>query len=184
MNTLPKPVSAVLLLAPTGAVAQDRIAATASDWIALEDPLDETAGDLYCLDVSGTVVDAPLLMQAHTCKEPPVEDQLFTVDYPRLGNISVTDYDYCVAPRRVGAGATVFTTACRRDTKQRWISTPDGQIHPSGDTSLCLTVDDAAAGTPAGGGGDYWKRTLSLQACDDFDPEYNTWIIPGGSIGR
>ncbi len=39
-------------------------------------------------------------------------------------------------------------------------------------------------GTPAGGGGDYWKRSLTLEACADFEPEFNTWLVPGASVGR
>jgi hypothetical protein len=165
-----------LALVAAPAVAQD------SGLIPLDDPLDQPAGDSYCVDVSGLVVDSGIMMQAHTCKSPITEDQVFTVDEPLLGNVSVTDYDLCVTASRVAAGARLVTAECTRAATQRWVSSADGQIHPTGDRSLCWTVDARPRGAPAGGG--YLKRTLTLQACADFDAEYNTWVVPGGSVGR
>ena len=109
-----KRLTTLLLLFPaSAALAQD------SGFIPLEDPLDEV--DAYCTDVSGTMVDTAIQIQVHTCKDPATEDQLFSVDVPRLGNISVEDYDLCLAPRRVAEGAPLFTTPCTRDSKQHWI---------------------------------------------------------------
>jgi hypothetical protein len=171
-------MTTLLLLLSGPAVAQD--AAILSDYIELEAPLDQPAGEFYCADVVGMDVDVDLRVQSHTCKAPR-NDQLFTVNTPRMGNVYVTEHDLCVEARIVTEGAELYTAECRRSPTQRWRSTPDGQIHPASDASLCWTVNPGPTGDVAGGGN--LKRTLTLRPCADFRPEYNTWVIPGGSIG-
>jgi hypothetical protein len=173
----------LLFLCSGAAFAQDMPEPPANpNFILLADPLDETRGDMYCADVAGSDVTSGNLMQAHTCKDP-ANDELFTTDSPRLGNVLVTDHDLCVLARRVEAGAQLNIGACRMDSRQRWISSETGQIHPVDDETLCWTVSTAPRGLPAGAGGDHLKRALTLQPCDDFDSKYNTWILPGGHVG-
>ena len=164
----------LLLLGAATAMAQD------SGWIQLEDPLDQPAGDHYCADVVGTEVEPGLILQAHTCKGVGTDDQVFTIDAPRTGKISLPDYGLCVAAESVAAGSSLFVTDCERDSEQRWVSTPDGQIHPADDESLCWTVGEGR-GEPAGGG--FLKRSLTLEACVDSGERYDTWTVPE-SIGR
>jgi hypothetical protein len=165
---------AIALLLSASALAQD------SGVIRLEDPLDETGRDHYCADVVGTVVEPRLTIQAHTCKSA-TNDQLFATDSPRVGNISLPDDGLCLMAQRAVAGASIVTAACARDSRQRWLSTADGQIHPVDDESLCWTVSE---GRGEFAGGDYLKRTLTLEQCADFGPRYNTWTLPVGSVGR
>ena len=162
----------LFLLGAAAALAQD------SGWIQLEAALDEA--DHYCADIVGTDVEADLDLQAHTCKPGPIEDQVFTIDAPRTGKISLEDYGLCVAADRIAEGASLFVTACARQPQQRWVSTPAGQIHPADDESLCWTVSQGR-GEDAGGG--FLKRGLTLEACADFGARYNTWILPD-AIGR
>jgi hypothetical protein len=158
----------------------DAFAATPSGFLALRAPLDQPAGERYCADVIGMVVDADLRIQAHTCKAPS-NDQLFSTDVPRLGKIYVTDHDLCIEATASDVGATMFTAECGATPTQRWTSSA-GQIHPADDATLCWTVDARPVGEPAGGGN--LKRDLTLQPCADFDAEYNTWNVPGAPIGR
>jgi len=164
----------LLFLGAAAALAQD------SGWIQLEDPLDQPAGDHYCADVVSTAVEPELDLQAHTCKGTGTDDQVFTIDAPRAGKISLPDYGLCVEAESVAAGSSLFVTACARASQQRWVSAPDGQIHPADDASLCWT---AAEGRGADAGGGFLKRGLTLEACADFDARYNTWIVPS-AIGR
>jgi len=163
----------LLFLGATAALAQD------AGLIQLEDPLDQPAGDHYCADVVGTDVEAGLTMQAHTCKGRGTDDQVFTTDAPRTGKISLSDYGLCLMAERVAAGSSIVTAACGRDSRQLWVSTRNGQIHPADDESLCWTAGEGRS-EPAGGG--FLKRALTLEACADFGARYNTWIVPG-SIG-
>ena len=163
----------LLLLGCARATAQD------SGVVRLEDPLDET-GRGYCADVVGTAIASGLRIQAHTCKRA-TDDQVFTTDEPRLGNLSLADHDLCLTAQRVAAGTSIVTSECNRDSRQRWVSTPDGRIHPVDDDTLCWTASEGR-GAPAGGAS-YLKRTLTLEPCADFAARYNTWILPGGSVG-
>ena len=157
----------LLLLGAAAALAQD------SGWIQLEAPLDESRH--YCADVVGTDVEPDLLLQAHTCKRGMLDDQVFTIDAPRTGKISLPDYGLCLMAESSAAGASIVTTSCIRDPRQLWSSTADGRIHPADDGSLCWTVAEGR-GEDAGGG--FLKRVLTLEACADFAARYNTWIAP------
>ena len=144
-------------------------------------------GEYYCLDIFGSTVQDNDGMQVHTCKDRPrpAEDMDFTVNAPSVGYINVTQVDdLCVAMQRPVAGAHLNVVACSSDDPrqlQQWVSDAAGQIHPASDSSLCLTVaEDWMCGNP---GCTNYKRILTLQACADFDTRYNTWSIPGGSVG-
>jgi hypothetical protein len=167
-------VRMLLFLGAAAALAQD------AGLIQLVDPLDQPDGDRYCADVVGTDVEARLTIQAHTCKGRGTEDQIFATDAPRTGKISLPDSGLCLMAQRVAAGSSIITAECGRDSRQRWVSGADGQIHPVEDRSLCWTVRDGR-GEPAGGG--YLKRVLTLEPCADFGVRYNTWILPD-PIGR
>jgi hypothetical protein len=154
--------------------------------IVLVDPLNEAAdGDFYCFDVWGDTVENPDGTQAHTCKNRPVEaeDQIFTIDSPNPGNIQVTlieAEDLCVEMARPRAGAELSIVPCSTSSRQLFASDAAGQIHPASDTSLCLTVSHTRmCGNPSCSN---YKRTVALQRCAG-DEKFNTWSIPGGSLG-
>jgi hypothetical protein len=157
----------------------------ASGSIILVDPLEEAAdGEFFCGDIVGLGIDEGDRMQARTCSSRllPPEDMDFTIDYPRSGNIYVTQADLCVEAQRLRAGSYLTVVACSaRDERQQWDSKVDGQIHPASDESLCWTVGPGlACGEPHCT--DY-KRTLTLQPCADYDTTFITWSIPGGAVG-
>jgi len=144
-------------------------------------------GEYYCLDIFGSTVSENDGMQVHTCKDRPrpAEDMDFTVNAPSVGYINVTQVDdLCVAMQRPVAGSRLNVVACSSTDPrqlQQWISDEYGKIHPASDSTLCLTVaEDFMCGNP---GCTNYKRILTLEACADYDTRYNTWSIPGGSIG-
>jgi Ricin-type beta-trefoil lectin domain len=154
------------------------------NFIVLADMLDE-APDMqhYCADVAGSDVKTGTHMQAHTCKVP-TDDELFTTNSPKRGNIYVTDHDMCITAESIAIGSELIVKPCRTTSAtQIWQSTIDGKIQPRSDASLCWTVDTKIHGHVAGAMGDHLKRVLTLQVCDDFDDKYNTWILPGGFVG-
>lgn len=155
------------------------------NFIVLVDQLDEDRdADWYCVDVAGTDVTSGNKLQAHTCKEP-VNDELFETNAPLTSNIYVSNHNVCVAAASVAAGSELVVEKCSAsETRQRWSSTPDGQIQASSDSTLCWTVSDEAGGSPAGASGDHLSRTLTLEPCADHDAKYHSWALPGGYVGR
>lgn len=167
----------VLLSIASAAFAQDTGTPANPGHLAVLEYLDSTYP--YCADVIGGTPEVGKILQTHDCHErmgviPP--DQEFTSDYPNVGNLYLTQVDLCISASRLVAGARLTVAECSsRDRHQLWVSTDDGQIHPASDTDLCWTMDDHL--------GTSHKRDLTLEACSDYDSQYNTWQIPGGSVG-
>ena len=137
----------------------------------------------YCADIIGGSVEDGEILQAHTCSTGPsgdiTPDQEFTTDTPNVGNLYITQADFCVSASRLAAGSHLVVADCAsRDRRQMWTSSADGQIHPASDSSLCWAVEAKPPSAPGG-----HKRTLSLQACSDVNSRYTVWLIPGGSVG-
>jgi hypothetical protein len=157
-----------------------------SGQIFLVDELNEIVdGDFYCFDVWGDTVENPDGTQVHTCKNrrKPAEDQLWIIDSPNLGNITVELVDgLCVEATTVHAGSGLIVTTCSSSANQLWYSDGDGQIHPASNTNLCWTVATTRmCGNPSCSN---FKRTMELEKCASAsDPKFITWSIPGGTIG-
>ena len=171
-----------------GALAQD------SGMIQLADELDEAAdGQYYCFDAFGDWLDEDDGIQTHTCKDRPhglSEDQDWTVHYPLLGQVSPTqwdgsDYPLCVTADRLVAGGWLHIEQCsaRYDRHQQWYADTDGIVHSDYDSTLCWTIDRGVHGRCGDELCDNYKRNVTLQDCASFDPKWETWIIPGGTIG-
>jgi hypothetical protein len=167
----------VLLSIASAAFAQDTGAPANPGHLALLEYLDSTYP--YCADVIGGTPTVGKILQTHDCHErmgviPP--DQDFTTDYPDVGNLYLTQADFCISAGRLIAGSRVTVAECSAtDRHQLWVSTDDGQIHPASNTALCWTMAETL--------GMSHKRDLTLENCADFDSKYNTWQIPGGSVG-
>ena len=157
------------------------------NFIVTIDQLDEHwDNDFYCADVTGDVVTAGVPLQAHTCKEPN-NDELFETNAPLPGQIWVSDHRMCLALAFAGKGSLklVVVEPCDMkglDPDQLWQSTPDGQIHPQSDGSLCWVIGDEP-GVEHGGGGDHLNKTLSVDTCKDHDPIYTQFHMGRGFVG-
>ena len=80
----------------------------------------------------GSRLDRPL--QAHTCK-PGGADELFLVNHPAAGQLSMPAYDLCLEAE----GNVVFVRACSDSDAQRFKVGSDGTVR-TGDGYLCLSV--------------------------------------------
>ena len=127
-------------------------AATSSDsadinlvFIQLTDLLD--GPQFYCLDVpgSGTGVRLHVALQDHTCKLiETAEDELFALDYPWTGQISMDAYYLCLEADGTTAGSLIFLRPCSDSPKQ--IFKLDSDIIRLGDGiqyGLCVASDPA-----------------------------------------
>jgi hypothetical protein len=157
------------------ASAQDTGAPANPGWIEVA----ELPGD--CADVITGRANPGEPLQVHAChlRDGAIPgDQEFTTDTPRVGNIYITQADFCVEAERVEAGAGLIVARCSTGPRQRWVSTDDGQIHPKSDTTLCWAV---GGNRPGPGGGH--TRELTLEVCSDVAARLTAWSIPGGSVG-
>ena len=150
-------------------------------FITLVADLDPRVDGDYVWDAAGGSAESGDRVQAHSLHHRPMgpaPDQQLTTDYPNLGNIYVTQADLCVAARRVLAGAQLYVTECSTSTTQSWIASSDGRVHPTDDTSLCVTI---ARGMP--NGISLYNRDLTLEPCADYPLRLTAWSVPGGSLG-
>jgi hypothetical protein len=159
-------------------------------FIVLIDQLDEAIeNDFYCADVAGSEVAADAILQAHTCKEP-THDELWETNSLLTGNIYVSDHNLCVTasgPPMLPpvAGAKISVQLCDPiNTHQFWMSSPEGEIRPVDDLTLCWTVSRELIGDPAGASSDHLQREMTLESCKEYDGKYNRWILPGGFVGK
>ena len=143
--------------------------------IQLIDPLDEP--EYYCVDVrgfgSGAQLDRPL--QAHTCK-PDGEDELFLVNHPAEGQLSMPAYDLCLE----ADGGEVFVRPCSDAPAQRFKVIPDGTVR-TGDDRLCLAT--APGDGEEAGGASHLRRDLLLEDCAQGQRHLSQWLLPGKNPG-
>lgn len=180
--------AAVLLLAAGTGVGAQSASGTASaidvdaavaggTLIQLGDALDEP--QYYCIDVPGfgarLNLDAALM--AHTCK-PGAADEMFAVNQPAAGNLSMSAYDLCMQADSAEAAAQLHLEECGDTALQRFTYDSEGALALSG-TELCIAVPPDA-GQPTGGPS-HLRRDLLLQPCDSVEPALSRWLFPGPS---
>ena len=143
--------------------------------IQLADPLDEP--EYYCVDVPGfgARLNLGAALMAHTCK-PGADDEMFAVNRPRPGNLSMPAYELCLAADSATGGAHLHLQECSDHALQRFAHHTGGLLVLSG-TELCLAVAPEA-GRPTGGPS-HLRRDLSLQPCSATEPELTSWQFPG-----
>ena len=157
-------------IAPT-TVRDDRV------FIQLTDPLDEP--EYYCVDVpgAGRGVRLQSALQAHTCK--PIDtaaDELFTIDYPKAGQIYMEAYQLCLEAENAGEGSALRLQPCSDSENQ--LFTLDGDIislDSERQDGLCLAVDPEP-GIPTGGPS-HLRRTLTLESCETTSPSLLRWSL-------
>ena len=141
--------------------------------IQLIDPLDEP--EFYCVDVrgfgSGSQTDRSL--QAHTCK-PGGEDELFLVNHPAAGQLSMPAYDLCLEAE----DEEVYTRTCTDSSSQVFDIGSDGTVR-TGDGQFCLAVTPGEG--EQAGGVSHLRRDLLLVDCTEGQRHLARWILPGSN---
>ena len=149
--------------------------------IQLLDPLDEP--EYYCVDVPGFGRSLNLqgALTAHTCK-PGADDEIFLLDAPSSGRISMPAYSLCMEASGVAAGATVHLADCAASPLQRFRYTDGARIRLVNDVGedLCLTVA-SGAGEPTGGPS-HLRRNLSLESCDQVEAARSRWTVGSATV--
>ncbi len=155
----------------------DAPADAVSGLIELDDPLDEP--ELYCIDVAGfgESIDLESALRAHTCTGN--EDQVFTVNAPGEGQISLDAFDRCIEAEDPTEGAQLLVESCSDTSLQRFTYTDAHEIRLSEASDLCLAVADEP-GEPTGGPS-HVVRDLALESCDQTDASLARWT-PGSEI--
>ena len=180
----------LLLAAGTGGVgaqsesgAAPAIDADAADaggtLIQLADALDEP--QFYCIDVPGfgARLNLGAALMAHTCK-PGAADEMFAVNQPAAGNLSMPAYDLCMQADGTEAAAQLHLKECADTELQRFTYDSEGALALFG-TDLCVAVSPDA-GQPTGGP-NHLRRDLLLQPCASVQPALSRWLFPGPSPG-
>ena len=107
----------------------------------LVNPLDDPG--YYCIDVAGFGSGAQIrsALQAHTCKPNDNDDQRFT-RRPVSGQLYMDEYDLCLQPENLVAGADLYLRECSETPLQAFEITEDGLIRLGGDGpgELCVAV--------------------------------------------
>ena len=145
--------------------------------IQLADPLDEP--EYYCIDVPGfgARLNLGAALMAHTCK-PGAADEMFAVNRPAAGNLSMPAYDLCMQADGTEAAAELHLEECADSELQRFTYAPEGALTLSG-TDLCIALAPDA-GRPTGGPS-HLRRDLLLQPCDTVESALSRWMFPGPS---
>ena len=115
--------------------------------------------------------DRPL--QAHTCK-PGAEDELFRINHPSEGQLSMPAYDLCVEAE----GNQLYTRSCSDVPAQSFEVLPDGTIR-TGDGQMCLAI--APGDGEQTGGPSHLRRDLLLMACAEGQRHLARWVLPGSN---
>jgi hypothetical protein len=140
--------------------------------------LDDFRG--YCLDIKGykSKAQANKGLQAHTCYSYQgniAVDQGFTAFNSTKKKFFLPAFDVCLEAASTVPSAKTRLRKCRLERLQEFQWDDNGEIHPSGNIKLCLTV---AQGTPKKGRGGspvHLMRDLSLELCSEPLRPYQTW---------
>lgn len=174
----PTPTAAVPTPAtpPTTGIDVDPATAEAT-LVQLIDALDES--EYYCVDVPGfgRSLQLEAALMAHTCK-PGADDEMFAVNRPGPGNLSMPAYDLCMEADAAGSPVQLYLRECTDSTLQRFDFDPDGRLVLSG-MGLCMAVSPED-GEPTGGPS-HLRRDLLMLDCAETEPALSQWAFPGSS---
>lgn len=163
-------------------------AATAlSAGIAQAEPVEIYLADLldnvqngYCLDIAraqGDAADPADGLQGHTCYSPSGElgvDQAFDSDQFADGILYMTEFDVCAEVTSTDAGTSIGLSTCDGSDAQSFTFTGEGTITPASAPEMCLTL---AEETRTGRSDANQIKVLSLEACDDSNSAYQSWLV-------
>ena len=165
---------------PSADLSVERVPTTVG-LIQLRDPLDEP--EYYCVDVPGvgTSLNLQGALTAHTCK-PGAGDEIFRMNSPSEGQISMPAYNLCMEAGGPEAGHTLHLADCSSARLQKFRYFDIGQIrlvHGSVG-GLCLTVA-SGAGEPTGGPS-HLRRGLTMEACDQVEVARTLWTVGSPTV--
>lgn len=156
-------------------------AVVADTLVQLLDPLDEP--EYYCIDVPGFRQSLNLdgALTAHTCK-PNADDEMFTFNYPAVGQFYMPAYERCMEARSAEASAELSMAECTDSPLQQFSYYDDGSIQLKGNAAIpfCIAVADQA-GEPTGGPS-HLRRDLMLSPCADVSTTLSQWDLPGPTV--
>jgi len=93
------------------------------------------------------------------------------------GPLYFLEYDVCVQAATLSEGESVTVDHCTGGVDQSWVMSSAGQLSPSGNIELCLTLEKGRieAGTPANMD-QYWIKKLTLEVCDKAFAARQQWV--------
>jgi len=174
---VPTPVAEPTPAAPSTAGIDVDPATAEATLVQLVDVLDEP--EYYCVDVPGfgRSLQLEAALMAHTCK-PGADDEMFAVNRPGPGNLSMPAYDLCMEADAVGSPVQLYLRECSDSEMQRFELDSDGGLVLAG-TGLCMVVSPED-GEPTGGPS-HLRRDLYMLDCDEAEPALKQWTFPGSS---
>ena len=132
----------------------------------------------YCIDISGgqgAQADPAAGLQGHTCYSPKGEifvDQGFDSDQFADGVFYMPEFDVCMQPVELAAGAELELVDCDGSDAQQFVFDGEGVISPAADERLCLTLGED---TRFGRSQENQIKELTLAACSDDAAASQTW---------
>ena len=145
--------------------------------VQLVDALDEP--EYYCVDVPGfgRSLNLGAALMAHTCK-PGADDEIFAINRPAAGNLSMPAYDLCMEADRTDSPVQLYLRECSDSATQRFGFDAGGGLVLAG-TGLCMAVSPED-GEPTGGPS-HLRRELHMLDCAETEPALGQWTFPGRS---
>ena len=173
----PTPTAAPTPAAPSTTGIDVDPAKAEATLVQLVEALDEP--EYYCVDVPGfgRSLDLGAALMAHTCK-PGADDEMFAINRPATGNLSMPAYDLCMEADGTASPAQLYLRECTGSTLQRFEFDPDGRLALS-DAGLCMAVSPGD-GEPTGGPS-HLRRDLLMLDCAGTEPALGQWTFPGRS---
>jgi len=142
--------------------------------------LDEPRG--YCIDMVGykerARTDRPL--HAHTCysyQGSIAVDQGIDRQLASRGIFRFPHFDVCMMIAQARAGEPVALGKCGDISGQRFRFTAAGEIQPSADQGICVTVADGSGREGGGGQPVHLIRSISLEACSENAAARQRWQL-------
>jgi triacylglycerol lipase len=138
----------------------------------------------YCLDIPGfgprMRKDAPI--NTHTCKynRPGFSvDEEFEVT--ELQQLRMPEYDLCLSAGSFETGADVFTIDCAKENAHAWAIHANGNVTPSGNPGLCLTLGSERVYVNSSPGNliPNSTRSISLLDCAEDREQFQAWKWSG-----
>ena len=180
----PPPTQTVLsgdTVSPTPPTEAETESTATVGLIQLMDPLDEP--EYYCVDVPGFGRNLNLngALTARTCK-PRADDEMFLLDLPSPGQISMPAYSLCMEASDEAAGSSVHLADCSAEPLQQFQYTHNAQIRllNGAADALCLAVA-SQAGEPTGGPS-HLRRELTLESCELVEAARSRWTVGSATV--
>lgn len=143
--------------------------------------IDKLDGNLsgYCLDIvgGGQNINPDNGLQAHTCYSYRGElgsDQAIDSTGITKGVFRLPAFDVCATLPSLDSGTTVSLEECNNSDQQKFNFSDNGNISPSKDSNMCLTVGKESK-FGRNGTSPHQIKSLSLEPCEPELAAYQQW---------